>query len=255
MKKNKKVLIIGLIFILTLSLMGCSTKEGADKEQKIVAEYEGGNVTEEEFNKFLNVIQFFNPESVKDMNEESKKQALEEYIAGKYISDQVKEKDEEGSKAMLDMIKGQRIQALGSEEEYEKFLKNLNISEDDLLEYINKFNSVQTYFVQRKYKENKEDFTIATVSHILITIDENRTEEEAKKRADEVLAKAKAGEDFAGLAKEYSDDPGSKDNGGKYEDAPIMMYVPEFKEATLTLPLNEVSDLVKTQFGDRKSVV
>jgi len=41
-------------------------------------------------------------------------------------------------------------------------------------------------------------------------------QEEAKKKAEEILLKVKAGEDFASLAKQYSEDPGSKDTGGEY---------------------------------------
>ncbi len=93
-------------------------------------------------------------------------------------------------------------------------------------------------------------------SHILIgTRDLNTnvelTEEQKKakrKLADDLLKRAKAGEDFAKLAKEYSDDPGSKDKGGEYT-FPRGQMVPEFEAAAFSLGTNQISDVIATQFG------
>jgi foldase protein PrsA len=58
------------------------------------------------------------------------------------------------------------------------------------------------------------------------------------------------GEDFATLVKQYSNDGQPNiDNGGLYADANVSEWVPEFKEAAMTLPLNKISDPVETQFG------
>ncbi len=54
--------------------------------------------------------------------------------------------------------------------------------------------------------------------------------EESKKQAEDVLFKAKSGEDFATLATTYSQDPGSKDKGGDLDFAKRGMFVPEFDE-------------------------
>lgn len=51
------------------------------------------------------------------------------------------------------------------------------------------------------------------------------------------------------LAEEFSEDPGSKNNGGLYENANVNMWVPEFREAAITLPLKEVSEPVETAYG------
>ncbi len=93
-------------------------------------------------------------------------------------------------------------------------------------------------------------------SHILIgTRDPNTnselTEDQKKakrKTAEDVLKRARAGEDFAKLAKEFSDDPGSKDNGGEYT-FPRGQMVPEFEAAAFSLGTNQISDIVATQFG------
>lgn len=93
-------------------------------------------------------------------------------------------------------------------------------------------------------------------SHILIgthdpTTNAELTEEQKKvkrKLADDLLKRARAGEDFAKLAKEYSDDPGSKDNGGEYT-FPRGQMVPEFETAAFSLGTNQISEVVATQFG------
>ena len=76
-----------------------------------------------------------------------------------------------------------------------------------------------------------------------------------KIKAEKILARAKAGEDFAALANEFSDDPGNKDasgkpQGGLYQDVKTGVMVPAFERAALALRPGEVSPgLVETDFG------
>ncbi|MEK7672987.1 MAG: protein translocase subunit SecF [Patescibacteria group bacterium] len=110
--------------------------------------------------------------------------------------------------------------------------------------------------IKEAVKNKKE----VDVSHILIaykgleTADANvtRTEEEAEDLAKEVQAKAAKGDDFAALAKQYSDDASNKEDGGKLVGAVTGAgtYVYDFEQASLNLTKEgEVSEVVKTQFG------
>jgi peptidyl-prolyl cis-trans isomerase C len=92
-------------------------------------------------------------------------------------------------------------------------------------------------------------------AHVLIsTVDKEQKpiaadkKKEKEKLAKEVKARAEKGEDFAKLAKEFSEDPGSKDKGGEYTFARGEM-VPEFETAAFSLKTNQVSDLVETRYG------
>jgi len=114
--------------------------------------------------------------------------------------------------------------------------------------------------VDRKITEPKKLF----VSHILISYQSaeraiegiTRTEEEAKKRIQEIQEKLKNDGDFAALAKEYSDDASNKDKGGVL-DEPVTKkedlddpYVDEFTNGALTLDKEgQISDIIKTSFG------
>lgn len=73
---------------------------------------------------------------------------------------------------------------------------------------------------------------------------------EVRKKAVEVLQKAKNGEDFSALAKQYSEDQGTKENGGFYTIKSDNSTVAEFEAAAEKLKANEVtSDLVQTVYG------
>ncbi len=113
--------------------------------------------------------------------------------------------------------------------------------------------------VKKFYEENSSRFEQpeqVRASHILISSMDAATRAELpaaelkKKKdvADKVLVRAKKGEDFAKLAKEFSEDPGSKDKGGEYT-FPRGQMVKEFEETAFALKPKEVSGLVKTQFG------
>lgn len=75
-----------------------------------------------------------------------------------------------------------------------------------------------------------------------------RSKEEALARCNEVLAKARAGEDFATLAQEYSDGP-TKTRGGDLGTFRKGAMVPAFDEAVFALEIGAISDVVETPFG------
>lgn len=125
--------------------------------------------------------------------------------------------------------------------------------------------------VEQYYKDHPTDFDEVRVRHILISTQPKEqpegdadadkkdkkpaekpkalTKEEARKKAQDLLARVRKGEDFAQLAKENSDDPGSKDKGGEYDFFGRGRMVPEFEKAAFALKPGEISDLVETQFG------
>ncbi len=105
------------------------------------------------------------------------------------------------------------------------------------------------------YKEHSESFKtpeMIRARHILIKTDPSATDEEKKKikaRAEEILEKLKKGEDFAKLASEVSEDPGTKAKGGDLDFFPKGTMIPAFEEAAFSLKPGEMSGLVETEYG------
>jgi peptidyl-prolyl cis-trans isomerase D len=89
------------------------------------------------------------------------------------------------------------------------------------------------------------------VQHILFkTVGKTDAEiAEIRQNAEGVLKKAKAGANFEDLAKQYSEDDGTKPKGGDLGWIVEGQTVPEFQQAAFTLPKGSISDLVKTQYG------
>ena len=112
------------------------------------------------------------------------------------------------------------------------------------------------------YTNHPADFEVpetARVQHILLmTVDPSTrpptplpTNTIAMKREqiDGLLKRARSGEDFAALARQYSEDPGSKDNGGELPEFPKGQMLPEFEAAAFSLTNNQISDVVTTVYG------
>lgn len=76
-----------------------------------------------------------------------------------------------------------------------------------------------------------------------------RTKADAKKRAEEVAAKAKKGDDFTELVKVYSDEPGAIDRLGNLGKFKREAMVKPFSDAAFALKVNETSEVVETEFG------
>lgn len=109
-------------------------------------------------------------------------------------------------------------------------------------------------YLARLYSEEvlkkKVEVTDADIQAYLKEHPELDTKKEKKAKADEILAKINAGEDFAKLAKEFSEDPGSKEKGGLYEAVRKGQFVPEFEAAALALEPGQVAPQpVETKYG------
>ena len=105
--------------------------------------------------------------------------------------------------------------------------------------------------IQRSYDDNQQQYSTpeqVRASHILLKT-EGKDEAAVKKQAEEILAKVKAGADFAQLAKQYSEDETSKVKGGDLDYFGKGQMVPEFDQVAFSLPPGQISDLVKTQYG------
>lgn len=76
-----------------------------------------------------------------------------------------------------------------------------------------------------------------------------RTRDEARTRAADVLRRARAGEDIAALAREYSDEPGARTSGGDLGMFGRGAMVPAFEQAAFALTVGQVSDVVESPFG------
>jgi len=89
----------------------------------------------------------------------------------------------------------------------------------------------------------------AEVRHILITPNEVRDQDQARELINQIYERLKAGADFAELAREYSDDPGSGASGGDLGWVSPGDMVPEFEQAMDATPTGELSTPVRSQFG------
>ena len=149
---------------------------------------------------------------------------------------------------------------------YEETLKNYGYEDEDALKDQLRLNyqrekAVDDYIkdsiTEKELKKYYEDEVVGDISakHILIKVKsatdtEGLEDEEAKKKAKDIIKKLDDGEDFAKLAKDNSDDPGSAANGGDLGYFNKGEMVKEFEEAAYGLRVNEYTkEPVKTSYG------
>jgi len=105
--------------------------------------------------------------------------------------------------------------------------------------------------IERTYNSNIEQYSTpeqVRASHILLKT-EGKDDAAVKARAEELLKQARAGADFAELAKKNSEDDASAKNGGDLDYFGRGRMVPEFDQAAFSLEPGKISDLVKSQYG------
>jgi foldase protein PrsA len=234
----------------------------------VAAVYKGGTLSTQDYVTFLSIMQLYNPDYSNSLSDAAfKEQMLKENITLKVLAQRGQALTVKSFKAdaiaQLAQLKEQFAQVYGAQVNWDTRLKELKITDANMLVYLEE-RMLGNVFLSSKVTDGKlrDDYVKglatnaydnATVSHILISLTladgTARSQEDALKRANEIIAKLNAGEKFADLAKQYSDDPGSKDNGGQYASTNVNSWVAEFKQAVLSLPLNKVSEPVLSPYG------
>ena len=211
--------------------------------------------------------------------EELTKTVLNGLIANQILLQKATDADKAAGKKEADQNVDQTIKHYGSQAVVEVQLKAIGKTFDawrtDMTQQriaqavmIRELNAAPTDAeVQKYYTDNPAASEVPEQAHVrhilLLTIDPASparaplpdTQLKAKKKQiDDILKQARGGADFTALVKQYSEDPGSKDNGGEYtfaraKDDPSHAMVPEFEAAAFSLTNNQISDVVTTQYG------
>jgi len=230
-------------FIVFL-LVSCSAKK------EVVATVNGENITNAEYRKAFDQVKAqieSSPQYTKDIWNQD--------YEGKKFLDVVKEN-------VLDSLIAQKLllqEALKNnitvsdkeiEEEYQREKEfNKDITKEDVKNYllINKLFEEYTKDVKiteeelkKYYEDNKDQFETVKASHILVS---------DEKIAQDIYNRLMKGEDFATLAKEYSIDTATKDQGGDLGEFARGVMVPEFEQVAFSLKKGQISKPVKTDYG------
>jgi peptidyl-prolyl cis-trans isomerase C len=186
----------------------------------------------------------------------------------KKATDEDKTEGKTNADAQLDAL----LQRAGSQEAFDRQLKAVGMTSDELRAKVTQEATataaltrelgVTVTDVEEKqfYDDHPSDFEQPETAHVrhilLLTIDAaTHTPLSAdqmqvkRKQIDDILKRVRAGEDFATLARQYSEDPGSKDNGGELQPFSRGEMVPEFEAAAFSMTTNTVSDVVTTAYG------
>ena len=197
-----------------------------------------------------------------------KNEVLESLIERELLFQESKKKGiQVKSEAVSDQL--QKIkQRYPNQEEFKKLLSSMGLTESDVLSQIARGMAIQELIdkeVAEKIKVSDEETKSfydrnpqlfqqpeqVKASHILIKVQSNAPDEqkaEARKKIETVQQKVQKGEDFATLAKTYSEGP-SGPRGGDLGYFRRGQMVKPFEEAAFSLKPNETSDIVETQFG------
>jgi peptidyl-prolyl cis-trans isomerase C len=264
---------IVLCALISVVLAGCQPAEttaNTNSGSKKVATFEGGEVTEGELQEFAaqSGLGELDPESPE--YETAVQQVMPQLvgieIAKTYAQEEgITVSDEEVDKEMEEIKKqvGEQARASGQDlsdqEAFDQALEQNQISEDELRQDVRESLPVQEVQqrvagnaepsdeeIQKFYDENKTaQFTQPAqrcVRHILFNKDQQQ-------KAEDVKAQLQDGGDFAALAKENSQDPGSAEKGGDLGCLGKGETVPPFEEAAFAAEQGEIVGPVETEFG------
>ncbi|MDO8603258.1 MAG: peptidylprolyl isomerase [Candidatus Omnitrophota bacterium] len=263
---------VAAVAVLVLFCVAVSSN-AASKKEGFAAKVNGVGIKAETLdaavNNFVENQKMFGVTVKDEEKDKLKKDILNELVSAELLyqasqkaglGDLTKEVD-----AQLESIK----KGFGSEQEFQKVLKERGIDTKALKEDVKKGVYINAYLEKdifskvtpvtedqkkQEYETNKDKLNVpdeVSASHILIKADEKATPEEkqkAKEKIDALRARLMSGEDFAKLAKENSED-GSAANGGNLGYFRKGEMVKPFEDAAFTLEKDQISPVIETQFG------
>lgn len=258
------IIVVVIAFGLGVLYLGGGSLMAPDQVAQAVARVNGDEISEFELNQaFLNYVNFsrqMGQPISRAQEEELRFTVLQELVDRRLMLQAAKRERIRVDEALVSDEIAQIKESLGSE--YQAILRREGLTERVLRDSIREglmidavreaksSVSLTDEEVRRAYEEENER---RAVRHILVEpqlVDGELDWDGALAKAEELLARLRQGEDFAELAQEHSDDPGSRADGGSIglvgRNDPL---VPEFLARTFTLAVGEVSEPVRTQYG------
>ena len=268
----KKKLFVGIFLFCSLVSGRLLSQQVLDK---IVAVVEDEIILLSELKQFSLNLAFqlgIDPRKSPDQFRELQNETLQNLISQKILLAKAEEDSVVVDERQVDQVLEDQINAMlqrvGSEDELEKQLgmgiskikrnyrddvrKNLKVEmlRNTKYQQINiTRREVEEFYrtMQDSLPEMKETVDI---SHILMTVKAGTSsEQQSQEKIKQLQQRVKAGEDFAELCRQFSEDPGSRARGGELGLIQRGDFVPEFEEIAFLLEPGEYSDIVKTRFG------
>lgn len=270
-----------LAAVMALSLTACGGKketvETASEEEKnaVVLTVDGVEFTAEEYavsflynqNRVDSMMSMYGQQTSADVTDESDRQTYSENIATlakqqlTYMAVCEKQMEAQGLTVEDSDIDAQMAEfegQMGGADQVDEYLKGVGLTREqysDLARLNVMIRKLRAAYLEANPNAARDRFdqTYMRCKHVLIkTVDDNKKElenqDELKAKAAEVASRAKAGEDFDALIKEYNEDPGMESSPDGYVFTEGEM-VDEFYQGTKALEIGAISDPIKSNYG------
>lgn len=260
--------------LLLIPLFGFADDKGAAQADTVVAKVNGTEIMNSEIDRALQTAVAQNPQLAAvmasgDQADAFRTNLLDQLIATELLYQEGKKLKIKNMKELVDAQQQELKNRFPNAGDFETALKEQNLTETLLRERIEKGIRIQKLIdenvkdgitvpdqeIKSFYEENKDKFVeqeSVKASHILIRVEKESDEaagQDALKKTEALLKRARAGEDFAALAKENSEDPSAAQNSGDLGYFSKEQMVPEFSEAAFALKVGDISNVVKTPYG------
>ncbi len=220
-----------------------AAKPEPPKEDRVIARIDGVAIQESEMDLLYSNL---TPQQKQAMAGQDREKLLNNYIEFRVLVAKAKRLGIDKSPDFQKKHRLNGFQLMASEllqKEGEALQKKSQVTEDEAKAY---------------FEANKDSFKTQgkfSARHILVKTkggpngEQGLTEEDAKKKLAEIQAQFAKGGKWDDLAKQHSEDPGSKDKGGLYEGISFGQFVPEFEAAVKKQEVGKVGEPVKSTFG------
>ncbi|MDR1272306.1 MAG: peptidylprolyl isomerase [Clostridiales Family XIII bacterium] len=263
--RRRSIMATILCIVMVFSFAACS---GSDA----LATVGSSKITDKEIETYSAMVAIMSGATYEELDETTKaylsnsvllwladKACIEEHFKNEgkdVITEEDQKEIDTNSGDMLESLKSMagenELSRYGITEKLLKSYIEAQYYDDAFREEILEADPVTDEEAEKYYEENKDSYVrtskSVTTSHVLIGDSEHKAED--LELAEQIKARALAGEDFAALATEYSKDAGSAANGGDIgENDETSSLVDPYKNAMLALAEGQISDVVESEFG------
>jgi len=246
---------VGVLVILSVLIPGCSGAtspvetpvETPGPTEEVAAQVNDQAILYAEWEKQVAQVEaFFEQEGLdleseegRDRLAQARRQVLEQMIDQELIRQAAGKMGVSVSEAELESSIEDIVTQSGGEEQFQQSLEAMNTE----------FGDFRQMLLDQLLSEAVYSAVTASISPIAEQVHARHILLPTKERAEEVLVRLQAGEDFAFLAREYSEDISSRESGGDVGFFPRGVMPPEVEEIAFGLQVGEVSGIIQSQFG------